>query len=326
MVGPVSRGRLEWGTIIVAQALRTRGAAAADAEVVVSCPELSAEDAAQVEARVRASLLSAGLEPAAVELSCSADSSQTQVTGNGRQALVRSARSTIPIKEVLLASADSALSAWGGPTAGPTTGAPATASPPPPAPSATAPILPPAVLATPAAPSGPTPHPATPSVPNRTWASAGARTELWQHGSGLGAQLGLEHELPSAFLALQVGYLAAVPTSSRFSAREIPVGAQLGWRPRNALGFRAALGVGLSVFATTPAAGVSAQSGKTLTLPFLGVELSRSVELGAFALLPALGATAFSSSRTVKVDDEVVLTLPTLALSAGLALALKLGG
>ncbi|HEY3668624.1 MAG TPA: hypothetical protein VGL19_21655, partial [Polyangiaceae bacterium] len=160
---------------------------------------------------------------------------------------------------------------------------------------------------------------------NRTWVSAGARTELWQHGSGLGAQLGLEHDLPSAFLALQLGYLAAVPTSSRFSARQIPVGAQLGWRPRNALGFRAALGVGLSVFAATPAAGVSAQSGKTLTLPFLGVELSRPVELGAFALLPALGATAFSSSRTVKVDDEVVLTLPALVLSAGLAVALKLG-
>lgn len=326
MVGPVSRGRLERGTIIVALALCTRGAAAADAAVVVSCPELSAEDTAQVEARVRAGLLGAGLEPARVELSCSADSVQTQVNGNGREALVRSERNATPVKELLLASADSALSAWGGSNAGATASAPATTSTLPAAPAAKAPTAPREVVATPAPPSSPIAQPATASVPHRTWVSAGLRTEFWRHGSGLGAQLGLEHQLASAFLALQAGYLAAVPTSSRFSAREIGIGAQLGWRPQRALGLRAALGVGLSLFGTTPAAGVSAQSGKSLTLPFFGIELSRPVELGAFAVVPALGATAFSSSRTVKVDQADVLTVPALAVSASMALALKLGG
>ena len=42
----------------------------AEADVTVDCVELSAEDAAQVEARVRASLLSAGLAPTTVALSC----------------------------------------------------------------------------------------------------------------------------------------------------------------------------------------------------------------------------------------------------------------
>jgi len=92
MVGPVSRGRTERVGLILTVALGARAASASEADVAVDCVELSAGDAAQVEARVRASLFSAGLAPSTGVLSCGRDSAQTQVTGNGQEVRQRSER------------------------------------------------------------------------------------------------------------------------------------------------------------------------------------------------------------------------------------------
>ena len=328
MVGPVSRGRTERVGLILVVALGTRAASAAEADVTVRCDELSAEDTAQVEARVRATLLSAGLSPTTVALSCEPASVQTQVTGNGHEVTQRSERSASSLKEALLANAEAALSAWGAASS------PALASLP-----AAAPVLAPAVEpahapALAAAPPAPTPNripdarpePASTDTRDRTWLAAGPRAELWSHGWGLGAQVGAQHEFGAVFLAVHAGYLLSVPTSTQFSAHDLGFGAQLGWQPRALLGFRGALGVGFSVFGASPEAGVSAESGKSSTLPCLSVELSRPVEFGAFALLPAAGARAFARARSVQVDGQEVLALPAVALEASLSVALKVGG
>lgn len=324
MVGPVSRGRIGRVGLIVALSLGlgARAASAAEAEVTVRCAELSAEDAAEVEARVRASLLGAVSEPATVALSCEPDSALTQVSGSGRQVAERSERGAISAKEALLASAEAALAAWSA----------VPSEVPPSAPTATVAAPVPAVEPVPAPP--PTPLPRTPpsasparAIAASTWLWAGPRAELWSHGWGLGPQLGLEQRLNAAFLAIHGGYLFALPNSTQFSAHDLQFGAQIGWQPRPLFGFRGALGVGLSVFGVNPQVGVTAQNGTTRsTLACLSLELSRPVEFGAFALFPNAGFRAFTRRRSVFIDEQEVLALPALALEAGLSLALKVGG
>jgi len=298
---------------------------AAEAEVSVRCAELSAEDAAEVEARVRASLLGSGAEPATVALSCEPDSAQTEVSGGGRQVTQRSERNAISAKEALLASAEAALVAWSAepPAVSPSAAVPAVATPVP----AVEPVPAPAAAATTPPTKPPSAPPVARAIAASTWVSAGLRAEPWSHGWGLGPQLGLEQRLNTAFLAIQGGYLFALPSSTQFSAHDLQFGAQIGWQPRPLFGFRGALGVGLSVFGVSPQVGVSAQNGTTRsTLACLSLELSRPIEFGAFALLPNAGLRAFTRSRSVFIDEQEVLALPGLALEAGLSLALKVGG
>ena len=327
MVGPVSRGRTERVGLILTLALTARVARAAETDVTVTCLELSAEDSAQVEARVRASLLSAGLTPATLALSCEAAAAQTQVTGNGQQVTMRAERSQISLKDALLASAEAALSAWGSARG---MVAPASPSPPLTAPAPEPEPTPPEVVNAPvAAPlTPPSRVPETrPAVRSSYWVFAGPRAELWHSGWALGGQLGVQRALASTFVAIRAGYLVNLPVSTQFSAHELQFGAELGYQPQGLLGLRGALGIGVSVFGATPAAGVSAQDGSdSSTLPGLSVELSRPVALGPLSLLPAVGVRAFTSARSVRVDGEEVLALPALAAQASLSLALKLGG
>jgi hypothetical protein len=330
MVGPVSRGRTDGVIFIFALVLGAHEAAASEADVTVSCPELSAEDRAQVEARVRASLLSASRSPASVELSCDVAAAQSQVTGNGHQVTLRTDRSASAVKEVLLASAENAILAWSAELA---SGPEDSTLPPPAPPPAAEPVAAPQPASVPAVAPTPEPNrvpdtqPTAHSRPASTWLFAGPRVELWSGGSGLGGQLGLQQKFGSAFVAGHGGYLLNLPPSSQFSAHELQFGAQIGWQPQSLFGLRGALGVGVSVFGATPAAGVSAQGGSTSsTLLCLSVELSRPVEFGALALLPAAGLRGFTRSRSVLVDGEQVLALPALTLEASLNLALKVGG
>jgi len=322
---------------LLAVALGARAASAAEADFTLKCPELSAEDVAQVEARVRADLLSAGLTPAAVDLSCDVAAAQAQVTGNGQQVTLRTDRNASSVKEALLASAENALSAWAAQIASPGTapaassslplGAALEAPAPEPAP-APVPAPPPAPAATPIAPPGrpPDARPTVRSSSASTWISAGPRAELWHSGWALGGQLGLQRKWTSTFAAIRAAYLFGLPVSSEFSAYELQLGAEFGFQPAGALGLRGALGLGLSFFGVSPATGVSALDGSSSTLPCVSFEISRPVALGPLALLPAVGARAFARSRGVRVDGQEVLALPALSLAASLSLALKVGG
>jgi len=328
MVAGVSGGRIgRLGVICGGIVLLGAGAAgatdAAETEIVVRCPEVTTEEAAQVEARVRASLLSSGLRPASVELECDDQAMQAQVGGDGRRVLLRASRSATSPREALLVNADAALSAWltlGSPVAafpvsapvGPAAAAPS-ASAPQPAPQHALPC----VLA----------QPALHAKEGRVWLSAGLTGERWQRAWALGPQLGLERSLGSAWwIGGQLGYLLASPRSARFSASELQFGGQLGWQPSALLGVRGALTFGLSALHASPESGVSAQNGTTSTLPFVGLDFSRPVDLGPFALLPSAGLRGFLQARTVELDAQEQFELPVFALHATLNLALKLGG
>jgi hypothetical protein len=329
MVGPVSRGRTRRVDIFLAIILGVRSASAHDANVGVHCIELSAEDTAEVEARVRASLLGTGAEPATVELSCERDAAQTEVSGSGRQLVRRRERGAISAKEALLASAEAALSAWSAEISAaesPRTAAPAVMGVPAAEPAQ------PAVAATvtraPKPPSAPpSARPSTPALRTSTWLSAGPRAELWRDAWALGPQVGVEQRLNAGFLGISGGYLLNLPRSTRFSAHDLHFGAQIGWQPSSLFGFRGALGIGLSLFGVSPDAGVSAPSGTTnSTLASLNAELSRPVEFGALALVPTAGFRLFLHTRSVFIDDQEVLALPPLVLGASVSLALKVGG
>jgi hypothetical protein len=326
MVGPVSRGRREQLGVIFAVALGARAASAEEAEFTLNCAELSVEDAAQLEAQVRADLLSAGLTPLAVDLSCEADSAQTEVTGSGQQVTVRTDRDATSVKEALLASAESALSAWGArvdPTPAPLTAPIVTAA----APKAPVPEAPRSAPVVPRAIPDRLPD-ARPTLRSAisTWMSAGFRGEPWHSGGALGGQLGVQCQWPSAFATIRAAYLFGLPGATQFSAHELQFAAEIGFQPQGWLGLRGALGVGSSTFAVSPAADVSTQNGSTSsTLPFLGFELSRPFTFGRLALVPALGGRAFSRARRVSVDGQEVLAVPALAFAASLSLALKVG-
>jgi len=331
MVGPVSRGRIERIAFILALTLGAQAAAAAEPDVTVKCVELSSEDAAQVEARVRASLLGASLVPMSVDLRCEERWAQAQVTGNGHQVMLRTDRGASSVKDALLSSADSALSEWSALSTEPPAASPlpspatAPAVEPPANPPARPPVAPASMpIATERIPDA---RPVGRPLPASTWLAAGLRAESWSSGSALGGQLGLQQKLDSAFLAVHAGYLVSVPRSAQFSAHELQVGAQIGWQPQPLGGLRAALGVGLSQFGADPASGISVQNGSTSSiLPCLSAQLSRPVEFGAFALLPAVGLRAFTRSRSVLIDGQRVLALPALALEASLSFAVRVGG
>jgi hypothetical protein len=329
MVGPVSRARTEQLGIVLAVALSARAASAKEAEFTLKCGELSLEDAAQVEARVRADLLSARLTPLAVDLSCEADSAQTQVTGSGHQVTLRTDCDAGSVKEALLASAEGALSAWGARVH------PAEAIPlAPPSPTIAPPVskamVPEALRAAPVGALAtanrlPDARPTLRSSAGSTWISAGTRAELWHNGGALGGQLGLQRKWASMFVAVRAAYLVNVPGPTDFSAHELQLGAEIGLEPQGLLGLRGALGVGSSTFDVTPAAGVSTQNSTSSTLACLSFELSRPVAFGRFALVPALGGRAFSRARRVSVDGQELLALPAVALEASLSFSLKAG-
>ncbi len=302
-----------------------RSVLAAEADVTVHCDAVSTEVAAQVEARIRANLLSAGLEPAAVILECDGEAAQTRVTGGGHSVLLRANRSGSSIKDALLANADAALSAWV------TLGLPVAAFP-------VAESVPPAIAAPVSAAAvapmrTPTQAPAcrdakapAPSNKGAVWLSAGVRAEHWHLGSALGAQLGVARPFGQGWLSAQLGYLVGVPTTAQFSVHELQFGGELGWQPSHALGLRGAFGVGLSVLGVTPDSNVSARSPTTSSLPFLSVSLTRAVDFGSVALVPVVGFRAFPRARAIDIDSTKKLELPGFAPQASLNLALKFGG
>ena|GEM_PF-1589766 len=325
MVWPVSRGRPGGVGFIFAVALFSRAAVGAESAIAVRCDELSSEGGAQIEARVRANLLSAGRTPTDITLTCDASSVRAQIRGSGREVFVRSERGPTPLEEALLASADAALAGWDSEPSSTRLPAPVLPAPPAPAP------LPASKQST-VAEAEPMQRPVVsrpavrPSLTG-TWFFAGMRAEPWRDGSGLGAQLGAEHRFGAGFASVQGAYLFAVPSADSFSAREVQFGAQLGWHPPSLFGLGGAFGLGLSVFGAKPAPGVSAPGGSTSSAsPFLSVEASRPIEFGAFAVVPVLGLRAFPASRAVLINGQPALTLPAVAFAASLNFALRAGG
>jgi len=304
--------------------LGARTAHAEPAEVTVQCSLLSPEEAAQVEARVRADVLGAETRPTKVELGCDAESLQVRLSGAGRTLVLR-ASGNAAFREALLASAEAALSGWSG------LATPVAAFPPPtpaPVPQGAGAVSPTSPSRTPRTITVTAPlhvSSPTPCQPGRLQLAFGVRGEPWRRAAGLGVQLGFEHALPSAWVAAQAVYLSALPAATRFAVHEWQMGAELGWQPRGTAGVRVAVAVGLSLLEASSGPEVTPLSATTSTLAFGGLNLSRPFDFGSLAAVPAVGFRVFSRERAVKVDSRTELALPSFVLHASFSVALRLG-
>lgn len=303
------------------------GAAAASFDVNVTCPAWTAESVAQVEARIQASLLLDRRSARSVSVRCRDDTVSVEVTTD-HGALTRPVeRQGRTLEDGVVDAVERALRELEPPAAAvpespPLDAAAATPVPEPPPP---APATPPAPL-TSARPAALRPRKAKQRVVAEL--QARALVERWSERWTWGAEAGMSVGEPQLQYGLVVAGRVATGEPSSFEVNEWSTAARVQLTPRAALGLRGSLGVGASLFVTTPSRDVTAESGTLLGTAFLELTVSRPVWLGSFAISPLVGARVFSGARRVRVDDAEALKLPLVTPQVSLALlwALPLTG
>jgi hypothetical protein len=296
-------------------------ARAAELEVAVACPEWAPEAAAQVEARIRTSFLTEGLEARRVLVSCSAGAIRVEVETAG-DALVRlvEPRSGV-LEDDVVATAQDALHAL---APAPTPPEPA-ASNEPAEPAPAEPSPPPPV-------AGPTPAPTEQptkleSAPERPWSPsqltvrlhAGPVLERWSSHWAFGGEASVfASTRRTVGLGVALGVRAATGEPSSFNASEWNASARLELAPAHLAGFRGELGVGASLLMAGPTANVTADTSTLLWTAAFGLRVTRPFVLGSFALAPSLGLRAFSGRRDVRVNQQEQLVVPVVVPEAAL--------
>lgn len=300
-------------------------AQAADNAVQVACPELSLEQSAEIESRVRASLLTTEGE-ATVAVTCHASSAEVQVERAQERVVVTAPTSPASFRDDVLRAVEQALNELMRRQAR-ANDAGGEAPPVAPTPSATAAPQPTPEPATPAPVARPAPTPArpvsTPKPNERAWTEIfGALAgEAWPDRWALGGSLGVARSTRR----LWYGFCAAVlrPTSqATFSALEAQVAAEVGVQPAFATGVRLSFALGPSVLFVQPQGELTARGDNTAKASlFAAVHVSRPVWFGSFGLVPKVGLRVFTDERGVTVDGvkELVLSGFVPQLSLGVA-------
>jgi hypothetical protein len=292
-----------------------RAAAAQDDAVRVACEALAPEDAAQVEARIRATLLTAPAVDVSVRIDCTATTANVRVVAGERSETAALLLPDDNRRDALLATVEGLLAALERENT--------TALPPQPAatpPAASVPALP-----TPAsAPPPVAPPQALPSARGNAprWdLGAGALAELWEGAVGYGARLVSERRQGSWSVGADLGWLTTPEFTDAFRAHELHAFVFGALEERHTTGLRGALGAGVSVLTVLPSPDIVVRTPTTLPLVFLNAELARPVRFGRGWLLPALDVRFFPGRREVTVDAERRLVLPpvcpALFLAAG---------
>jgi hypothetical protein len=292
-------------------------ARAAELEVAVACPGWTPEAAAQVEARIRTSFLTEGLEVRRVLVSCTPDATSVQVEAE-RGSLVRVVehRSGV-LEDDVVATAQDALRELAQPPSPETKPDVEPEVPPATAPAGSAEPAP--EVAAPARKERSTSEQATPSAPLALHVEAGPLVEVWSKLGAVGAEAAVFASNRRALrLGLAVGGRAALGEPSSFGGSEWNASARLQLLPAHFAGLRVELGLGASVLLASPTANVTADSSTLLATGAFDLRLSRPFALGAFALAPSLGVRVFSGRRDVRVNDAERLVLPVLVPQAAL--------
>ncbi|MES1184331.1 MAG: hypothetical protein ABUL60_10975 [Myxococcales bacterium] len=298
-------------------------ARAAELEVAVACPQWAPEAAAQVEARIRTSFLTEGLEARRVLVSCSAGAIRVEVETAG-DSLVRlvEPRSGV-LEDDVVATAQDALHAL---APAPTPPEPATAEPAEPAPAEPSPPPPPVAVPAPA-PAPTEPPTEVASAPERPWPPskltvrlhAGPLLERWSSHWALGGEASVFASTRRTLgLGVALGFRAATGEPSSFNASEWNASARLELTPTHFAGFRGELGVGASVLMAGPSANVTADTSTLLWTAAFALRVTRPFVLGSFALAPSLGLRAFSGRRDVRVNEQEQLVVPLVVPEAAL--------
>ncbi|HEY3500448.1 MAG TPA: hypothetical protein VGK73_37405 [Polyangiaceae bacterium] len=287
-----------------------RPSRAQDDAVRVTCSALSPEDAAQVETRTRATLLTARTGNLRVTVQCEGRAATILVAAGDR-----SEWTTLPLDEAqprdaLLAAIEQTIAALERQKGGATAAFPRESAP---APAGTANTnAPPPHAATPA----PAPPPANPLRSQRSsWVvAAGVFGELWTERIGYGARLALERRMLPWAVGASFGWLTT-PETDAFGANEVHALLFVAIEERAFTGLRGSLGAGMSVLVVAPSPDLVVRSDTTLPLAFLELGLSRPIGFGRATLLPAVGLRLFPTSREVHVDATRRLALPPLSPS-----------
>lgn len=298
-------------------------ARAADSAVQIDCPALTGEQAAEIESRVRASLLTTEGE-VTVAITCHSGSANVLVTRALESIVITVTTAPTSFRDDVLRAVEQALDEL---TRREARAKEASANPPPaePAPSASAlpepaPLpVPPVPLARPApAPLRPAPT-RTPKQPAWTEVFGGLVAESWPDRVVLGGALGVARSTRNLWYGLCATVLRPATQAATFSAVEAQLAAQLGVQPDFAAGVRLWLALGPSVLFVQPKGELTPSGGTARTSLFAAVHVSRPFWFGRFALLPDVGLRLFADERGVSVDDQEQLLLsgfvPQLSLS-----------
>jgi len=286
-----------------------RTASAQDDAVRVTCDALSPEDAAQVEARTRATLLTTDDRRLSVRIDCARDQATVRVVAGERTESTVLTLSGENARDALLAAVERTLEALergSEPTALATTPPPAAA----PAPGAEAAVVP---SPKPTSTSAPAAAPPSRERPAPSWQmSAGALGELWDGTLGLGARLAAERRLRPWSLGVALGWLTSLEGNAPFRADELHAFAYGAFEEERSTGLSGSLGAGVSVLTVAPDPEVVAQSSTTLALVMFELGISRPVRFGRASVIPALDLRLFPARREVNVDAAHRLVLPPL--------------
>lgn len=302
-----------------------RAAYAQDSQrIVVDCLLLDAERSAEVEARVRATLLTAPLPDARVTISCTTATAEVEVEADTRNVRVAVSAEPPELQVRLLDAVDRALNELEQPErvepavpavpVGEARPPPPAALPPSPAP---APALAPA-----SAPSTLPPSQREPAVLD---VAALGLVEAWSEGLTVGGEAGLGYGSRALRVGVAIGLTTLTPRDTAFRLREWNAALELAWQPSWAYGVRAGVGLGASLLAVAPRADLTPRHGTTTSAGFAELSATRPVWIAKrWAFTPRLGARFFLAKRRVNVNDAEALALGGVVPSFGLAVLYRL--
>lgn len=299
--------------------------------VTVTCPQLDREQAAEIEARVRASLLTTET-PATVAISCESESAHVRIEASSSDVALETLAMSANLREELIGALDRAFAKLAGSSAAleaATVDAPdPTAMAPEPAAAEVVPTRPTAVkraaLVAPPHTTASTrsERPATVFVraPSAPLFAQGVG-ELWSTQLAWGAELGSEWSLGSLRYGARAGLLAPVATEPTFTVLDWEGMLHVGARPSGWANLQLTLGLGVAWMVVSPRGEATSHGVSTVRAPFALVALSRPTRLGPLAIVPELGARLFGAERGVRADDRESVRFGWIAPRLALAVS-----
>jgi hypothetical protein len=280
--------------------------------VELSCAELSGESAAEVEARIRATLLTEPAANAGVAIHCELGiGTVIAFAGNLRES------TTVPVatehfEDALLLAVERTLATLRRRREGGDASFPEDPGPPPVPTQSVSPVPPaPPRSARPIRPSAP-----PPPVPVALRVGATGVVELWVDEVAYGGRLLFEASKSPWALGFGAGLVTGPERAHLVVPTEWHAHAFAAW-DAVALGeVRATVAAGASVLVATPKPGLVARTGRSLPSAFAELGASRPVRWGRFAVVPGLSLRIFTRPRRVLVDGIERLELPVLVPSA----------
>jgi hypothetical protein len=291
--------------------------------VVVACPDLPEARTAELEARVRATLLTSDLS-ATVAISCVGEGVVVQVEAGDDSVTLKLRVGRATLREEVLRALDRALADLG---ARVTPERQASASAPAPSTvtgSGASQVGPEVEEAAEAPPPARTHQSASPTRPSTSEVQVGAHVigERWGNRPVLGGGLqAAVHFDPTWSCGVRAGALHPL-TLSEVTAIEGHLMLEVAVTASGLAGLRFGVGAGPSLLFASPESGFVAPGATIRTALRVEAQIARPFRWHRAELTPWVGARAFTAERGVRVAEQVRLTVGGVQPQFGLALSL----